>query len=728
MSSVINPKNQQWYLSATGITIMGTTKTYQTYADMLREKYPGKLAWVIDASEDPTVESGSALYAYRETTKTWEKIYETEMMGDNLIQHFVGWVGTPEQLRAMYPSAAIGWYAIVGSTDTIWVWDSATNDWKDTSPGNRPVYWEQIVDPPKSMPLDFIEGLKDELNGRPLKRDIAATYATKAELNTVDTALQGVNDEVKQHHGHIVYIFNQIKNFKNEITKLNDGIDKLNSAAKYKLEAGTVTIGESDTDGKMTIEMVGEGPTQKLNLTIPKGPKGDKGDPGAKGDQGPTGETGAQGSVGPAGPQGPAGSISSISVEVETTENTNENGKGSCEASVTQEGDEGNTGKQKLTFKFKLPKGEKGEKGEQGPAGQQGTQGPKGDAGQPGEKGDTGPAGKIGKIEATVEMTTCESDDGGSGSCTATVEADTGEESENGQKLKFAFKIPKAKDGKDGQKGEAGPAGPAGPTGPAGKSGDRGETGPAGKDGETGPQGPKGDPGIVKLPLLFTCPYSESALHLQVEACEWPDSETILKSKVVRISSSGTETEKGTLQYQTIIDTSGATENVKQIEEAPAEDAAAASEEKPLITTTEADTSPEEDKGHRTRVFGNSGNTDWIVCPEKGFGSNFGGWPVAVDVTGLLDASKLYFIRYRWIAYEQDAVPAEEAAASVDGLRQVATISESPDGKEVATVSEETKENPKPIYSDWYAMVYPCSTESPIATLPPEDEAPAEEP
>ena len=38
---------------------------------------------------------------------------------------------TPEALRTAYPTAQPGDFAIVESTDTVWVWDSDTNDWKD---------------------------------------------------------------------------------------------------------------------------------------------------------------------------------------------------------------------------------------------------------------------------------------------------------------------------------------------------------------------------------------------------------------------------------------------------------------------------------------------------------------------------------------------------------------------------------------------------------------------
>lgn len=47
-------------------------------------------------------------------------------------QHNLGWYATPTALETAYPTAEDGDWAIVGSTDTVWAWDSDTNAWKDT--------------------------------------------------------------------------------------------------------------------------------------------------------------------------------------------------------------------------------------------------------------------------------------------------------------------------------------------------------------------------------------------------------------------------------------------------------------------------------------------------------------------------------------------------------------------------------------------------------------------
>ncbi len=44
----------------------------------------------------------------------------------------LGYFATPGALTAAYPIGAPGYFAIVGSTDTIWVWDTGSNSWVDS--------------------------------------------------------------------------------------------------------------------------------------------------------------------------------------------------------------------------------------------------------------------------------------------------------------------------------------------------------------------------------------------------------------------------------------------------------------------------------------------------------------------------------------------------------------------------------------------------------------------
>ncbi len=85
-NSTINGDLNESYYSGTassvtssmGITVVGRTKTYNTYQDMLDDKQPGKYAYVIDASADDSVNSGFAYYKYEEGL--WQKLFEEESM------------------------------------------------------------------------------------------------------------------------------------------------------------------------------------------------------------------------------------------------------------------------------------------------------------------------------------------------------------------------------------------------------------------------------------------------------------------------------------------------------------------------------------------------------------------------------------------------------------------------------------------------------------------------
>lgn len=50
----------------------------------------------------------------------------------SIAQGAKGYYENPENLRASVPNGTAGDWAIVGSTDTIWVWDKETEDWKDS--------------------------------------------------------------------------------------------------------------------------------------------------------------------------------------------------------------------------------------------------------------------------------------------------------------------------------------------------------------------------------------------------------------------------------------------------------------------------------------------------------------------------------------------------------------------------------------------------------------------
>lgn len=69
-------------------------------------------------------ESQSAIYL--QGTKEYFEQVRTITIGAQ------GWYATPEALKAAVPVGENGWWAVVGTTDTIWTWDGDTGVWVDT--------------------------------------------------------------------------------------------------------------------------------------------------------------------------------------------------------------------------------------------------------------------------------------------------------------------------------------------------------------------------------------------------------------------------------------------------------------------------------------------------------------------------------------------------------------------------------------------------------------------
>lgn len=64
------------------------------------------------------------------STYSWVRI-DVQPAGSS-DEHNLGWYATQSALETAHPTANDGDWAIVGSTDTVWVWDSDTTAWKDT--------------------------------------------------------------------------------------------------------------------------------------------------------------------------------------------------------------------------------------------------------------------------------------------------------------------------------------------------------------------------------------------------------------------------------------------------------------------------------------------------------------------------------------------------------------------------------------------------------------------
>lgn len=83
-------------------------------------------------------------------------------------QGALGWYETEQALQTAHPTGENGQWAIIGSTDTIWTWDSDTGAWVDS-------------------------GAQMDLSDYYTKAQADAAFATAAQGTKADTAVQSVN-------------------------------------------------------------------------------------------------------------------------------------------------------------------------------------------------------------------------------------------------------------------------------------------------------------------------------------------------------------------------------------------------------------------------------------------------------------------------------------------------------------------------------------------------------
>ena len=83
----------------------------------------------VSATESSTVVNPNDVYTRDTDGNLAVRVVGGSGGGDS---HNKGYFATPEALRTAYPTAEAGDFAIVESTDTVWVWDSDTSAWKDS--------------------------------------------------------------------------------------------------------------------------------------------------------------------------------------------------------------------------------------------------------------------------------------------------------------------------------------------------------------------------------------------------------------------------------------------------------------------------------------------------------------------------------------------------------------------------------------------------------------------
>lgn len=149
-------------------------------------------------SEINSKRSESQSATYLQGTKEYFEQVRTITIGAQ------GWYATPEALKAAVPVGENGWWAVVGTTDTIWTWDNDTKSWKDSiqKADLSDYYTKAQADAkfgtPYTLPpatADQLGGVKvgdyldiapdGTLSGKTLYDTIAASVAVKSEARLV---------------------------------------------------------------------------------------------------------------------------------------------------------------------------------------------------------------------------------------------------------------------------------------------------------------------------------------------------------------------------------------------------------------------------------------------------------------------------------------------------------------------------------------------------------------
>ncbi len=129
---------------------------------------PSQAQAASQSAERAAASEASAAGAAAQAGQSASAAAQSAEQAQQVAQGAQGWYETEEALRAAHPTGENGQWAIVGSTDTIWTWDSDTGAWKNTS-------------------------VKADLSGYYTKEQADERFATSEQGGKADSAVQSVN-------------------------------------------------------------------------------------------------------------------------------------------------------------------------------------------------------------------------------------------------------------------------------------------------------------------------------------------------------------------------------------------------------------------------------------------------------------------------------------------------------------------------------------------------------
>lgn len=185
-------------------------------------------------SEINSKRSESQSATYLQGTKEYFEQVRTITIGAQ------GWYATPEALKAAVPVGENGWWAVVGTTDTIWTWDNDTKSWKDSiqKVDLSDYYTKAQADAKFGTPYTLPPATADQLGGVKVGDylDIAPDGTLSAKtLNDKIAAAVAVKSEPRLVWNHYEETG---KRWKTYDIKMPDGLDYVHVKTKYNSPTG----------------------------------------------------------------------------------------------------------------------------------------------------------------------------------------------------------------------------------------------------------------------------------------------------------------------------------------------------------------------------------------------------------------------------------------------------------------------------------------------------------
>lgn len=161
------------------------------------------------SAQDLTADDIKTLYESNADTNAFTDAEKTKLA--NLTSAYKGFFADDTALRAAYPTASNGDYATVGSTDTIWTWDSDTVDWVNTDSNSQGDMLRSTYDPTNiasdAFDMDnMVEGTTNKILTSAERAAIAGALPTLLDIKGPSGAYSLLTGD----NGYLVVIDNNL--------------------------------------------------------------------------------------------------------------------------------------------------------------------------------------------------------------------------------------------------------------------------------------------------------------------------------------------------------------------------------------------------------------------------------------------------------------------------------------------------------------------------------------